>query len=197
MARAILAFVVLAVAACGAPSELTEEEAREILAGAAFDAEPVYADVPQQVTWSPSSPADDYDRRAVVTLRNLARAGFVTLSEEGSPEGEYALIAKTTKEGFPLLGTVPSARGPAFRARICEKKVDGMRDFIRHPSDPTTARAELVWHYENPTRFYEMFETKIDKPLRKPYASLVSFRWEKATWRFAVIASKVEPGGGR
>lgn len=197
MARALLLLVALAIAGCRPPAELTEEKAREILAGATFDAEPVYAEVPQKVTWSPSAPADEYDRRALETLRNLESAGLVALAEEGSPQGEYALIAKTTQEGFPLLGTVPSARGPAFRARICEKKVDGMRDFVRHPNDPTTARAELVWHYENPTRFYEMFETKMDKPLGKPFASLISFRWERGTWRFGVIAAKVEPGVDR
>ncbi|HSN69391.1 MAG TPA: hypothetical protein VLV48_09110, partial [Thermoanaerobaculia bacterium] len=132
--RSLVLLVVLAMVGCRAPSELTGEEAREILAGATFDAEPVYAEVPQKVTWSPSAPADDYDRKAVRTLRNLESAGLVVLAEEGAPDGEYALLAKTTQEGFPLLGTVPSARGPAFRARICEKKVDGMRDFIRHPS---------------------------------------------------------------
>jgi hypothetical protein len=195
MRRALIAIFALALAGCSAPAELTEEKAREILAGVMFEVEPVYAEVPQTVRWSPDSPRDEYDEKAVRTLRNLEREGLVTLAEEGSPGGSYALTAKTTQAGFSLLGTVPSARGPAFRARICEKKLDGMTGFVRHPSDPTIASAEVVWHYENPTRFYEMFETKIDKPLGKPFASLVSFRWEKGTWHFGVIAPKVEPGG--
>lgn len=195
MPRAVLAFLLFAVAGCRAPAELTEPKAREILAGVMFEVEPVYAEVPQAVRWSPSSPPDAYDERSVRTLRTLERAGLVTIVEEGSPEGTYALTARTTREGFLVLGTVPSARGPAFRARICEKKLDGMRGFVRHPSEPTIARAEVLWHYENPTRFYEMFETKIDKPLGRPFASLVSFRWEKGAWHFGVVAAKVEPGG--
>ncbi len=194
MRRALVALLLAALAGCRAPAELTEAEAREILAEEMFEVEPVYAEVPQAVRWSPSSPRDAYDENAVRTLRNLERAGLVALTESGSPEGDYALVANPTPAGFPLLGTVPSARGPAFRMRICEKRVDGMRDFIRHPSDPTIARAEVLWHYENPTRYYDMFETKIDKPLGKPFASLVSFRWEKGAWRFGVVAVKVEAG---
>ncbi len=195
MRRATLALFLIALA-CRPPGELTESKAREILQEEMFEVEPVYAEVPQAVRWGPPSPRDAYDQSAVRTLRNLERAGLVTLTESGDPEGgEYALLAKATREGFPLLGTVPSARGPAFRARICQKRIDGMREFVRHPTDPTIARAEISWHYENPTRFYEMFETKIDKPLGKPFSSLVSFRWEKGTWHFSVIAAKVEVGG--
>lgn len=197
MRRALPALLVAALAGCGAPSALTEEEARAILHAGMFEVEPVYAEVPQAVRWSPAYPRDGYDLMAVRTLRNLERAGLVALTESGSPDGEYALVAKVTREGFPILGTVPSARGPAFRARICEKRVEGIRDFVRHPSDPTVARAEIAWHYENPTRFYDMFETKIDKPLGTPFASLVSFHWEKGAWHFQVIANKVEPGGDR
>jgi len=68
-----------------------------------------------------------------------------------------------------------------------------MRNFVRHPNEPTVGRAEIVWHYEKPTRFYDLFETKIDKPLHEPFASLVSFRWEKGAWRFGVVARKVRP----
>jgi hypothetical protein len=188
----MLAFLLVVLAACRAPEELTEAKAREILAAEMFETEPAYAEVPQAVRWSPASPRDAYDVNAVQTLRNLERAGLVTLAESGSAEGEYALVGTATPRGFPLLGTVPSARGPAFRARICERKVDGVRGFVQHPSDPTIARAEVVWHYEKPTPFYEMFETRIDKPLGKPFATLVSFRWEKGTWHFGVIAAKVD-----
>lgn len=194
MRRISLALVLIALAGCSPPGELTEAKAREILREEMFEVEPVYAEVPQAVRWSSASPRDAYDEKAARTLRNLERAGLVGLTESGDPAGDYALVAAVTNEGFPLLGTVPSARGPAFRARICEKRVDGMRELVRHPADPTIARAEVVWHYENPTRFYEMFETRIDKPLGKPFASLVSFRWEKGTWHFQVIAAKVEPG---
>ncbi|HVR44435.1 MAG TPA: hypothetical protein VMS56_13435 [Thermoanaerobaculia bacterium] len=182
------------ISACARPTELTERKAAEILEGASFEVAPVYAEVPQVVRWGPESPKDDYDELAVRTLRNLEREGLVRLIDEGSPESDvYVLRAETTPEGFRILGTVPSARGPALRARIAEKRIDGLRNFIRHPDDPTVARAELVWHYERPTRFYDLFETKIDKPLDRPFASLVSFRWEDGSWHFAVIAEKVDP----
>lgn len=177
---------------CGPPPELSEEKAREILEDVLFEVEPVYAEVPRVVQWGPSSPKDPYDERAVRTLRNLEREGLVTLAEI-SDDDSYRLEAQTTPDGFRILGVVPSARGPALRARIAEKKLDGMRNFVRHPNEPTVGRAEIVWHYENPTRFYDLFETKIDKPLHEPFASLVSFRWEKGAWRFGVVAQKVKP----
>lgn len=193
----ILIIAIMAAASvlsCGAPPELTEETAREILDGVLFEVEPVYAEVPQVVQWGPSAPQDEYDERAVRTLRNLEREGLVTLDETSDGDA-YHLEARTTPEGFRLLGVVPSPRGPALRARIAEKKLDGMRNFVRHPTVATIGRAEVLWHYENPTRFYEMFETKIDKPLGDPFASLVSFRWEKGAWRFGVVAPKVKPAG--
>ncbi|HEY0787072.1 MAG TPA: hypothetical protein VGE86_00410, partial [Thermoanaerobaculia bacterium] len=115
MRPASLVLVFIALAGCRPPGELTEAKAREILREEMFEVEPVYAEVPQAVRWSAASPRDAYDERAARTLRNLERAGLVALTETGDPSGEYALAAKVTREGFPLLGTVPSARGPAFR----------------------------------------------------------------------------------
>lgn len=180
----------LSMASCARREPLTAAKASEIIRSYEFAREPVYAEVPQRVWWSSQSPPDDYDERALRTLRNLERAGFVTLAE--SHDGDtVAYTAKLTPKGFPLLGSAPSARGPCFRALICEKKIDGVRNFVRHPSDPTVGHADLVWHYDNPTQFYDLFETKIDKPLRTPFASFVSFYYKDYQWRFDVTAKKV------
>lgn len=189
---ALIVVVLGVLVSCGPPPELTEEKAREIIDDVLFEVEPVYAEVPRVVQWNPSAPKDSYDETAVRTLRNLEREGLVILKETAEG-GSYRLEAETTREGFPVLGVVPSPRGPAYRARIAEKKLDGMGNFVRHPNEPTVGRAEVIWHYENPTRFYDLFETKIDKPLGEPFASLVSFRWEKGAWRFGVVARKVRP----
>lgn len=193
LAIAAAAAVLLAGAACSRPDALTAEQAEEIVREGMFRVTPVYAEVPQRVTWSPASPRDDYDEKSIRTLRNLEAAGLVTIEESVVSDGSGSLTARVTPEGFRILGTVPSARGPAFRARIAEKKVDGMRNFVRHPSDPTVGRAEVIWRYQNPTRWYPLFETKIDKPIDRPFATLVSFRWEEGTWHFGVTAEKVDP----
>lgn len=182
----ILAFV---AAACQKAEPLTAEKAQEIVSGWSFRREPVYAEVPQKVWWTPKAPKDDYDEKAVRTLRNLERAGLVTVTE--SIDGESATyIAKVTKKGFPILGTAPSHRGPVYRATICQKVYDGLRNFQRHPSEPTVGAGELMWHYDNPTELYPLFETKIDKPLKTPYASHVSFWYEKHQWKFEVTVRK-------
>ena len=187
MAGAALA--ALTLTGCQKPQPLTAEKAQEIVAGWSFRREPVYAEVPQKVWWSPKAPKDDYDEKAVRTLRNLERAGLVTVT--GSETGDSAeLIAKVTKKGFPILGTAPSHRGPVYRATICEKRYDGLRNFVRHPSEPTVGHGELVWHYANPTWLYPLFETKIDKPLDKPFASHVSFWYDKHQWKFEVVVRK-------
>ncbi|MGH9458470.1 MAG: hypothetical protein ACRD2J_12635 [Thermoanaerobaculia bacterium] len=191
MRSAVLAVAILIVA-CGPPPELTEEIAREVLRESVFEVEPAYAEVPQAVRWSAESSKDEYDEKTLRTLANLERAGLVEIEEAVSPEGEHVVRARTTPEGFRILGTVPSARGPAFRARIAEKRVTGIANFVRHPSQPTVGRAEVVWTYENPTRFYEMFETKIDKPLGEPFATIVSIHWENGSWNLRVLAEKVK-----
>ena len=178
-----------AAAACQRPQPLTAEKAQEIVAGWSFRREPVYAEVPQKVWWSPKAPKDDYDEKALRTLRNLERAGLVTVTESLTSDSA-TYIAKVTKKGFPILGTAPSHRGPVYRATICQKVYDGLRNFERHPTEPTVGAGELVWHYDNPTWLYPLFETKIDKPLNKPYASQVSFWYEKHRWKFEVTVRK-------
>jgi hypothetical protein len=169
--QGLLLLSVLALA-CGDPGPLTEEKAKQVVSAWLFKREPVYAEVPQKVWWTPKSPKDDYDEKALRTLRNLERAGLVTVTaQENGDSATY--IAKTTKKGFPILGTAPSYRGPVYRAQIAEKRYDGLRNFVRHPTEKTVGHAELVWHYGNPTWLYPLFETKINKPLDKPFVSSV------------------------
>lgn len=177
------------IQSCGDPEPLTAERAGRIVGSHTFRREPVYAEVPQKVWWDASAPKDAYDELALRTLRNLERAGLVTLEHRRSTGGE-SWMARATKQGFPILGTAPSARGPVFRGRICEKRYDGLRSFVRHPTDPGVGHAELVWHYENPTPLYPLFETKIDKPLGRPFVSHVSLWHEKGQWRFEVNVKK-------
>ena len=192
----LLPLTLVLVAGCGEPEPLTAQKAEAIVKAWAPKREPVYAEVPQKVWWTPKSPKDDYDELAVRTLRNLERAGLVTVTEEVTADSA-TYIAKVTKKGFPILGTAPSYRGPVFRATICEKRYDGLRNFVRHPREKTVGHAELVWHYDNPTWLYPLFETKIDKPLNKPYVSNISFWHEKHQWRFEVNVRKTpaQPAG--
>jgi hypothetical protein len=179
----------LLVFACAKPQPLTAQKAEEILGGWFHRREPVYAEVPQRVWWNPRAPKDDFDEKSVRTLRNLERAGLITVKETLGPDSaEY--IAKVTKKGFPILGTAPSHRGPVYRAQICEKRYDRVQKFVRHPNEPTVGHAELVWHYDNPTWLYPHFETKIDKPLKTEFVSQVSFWYEKHQWRFEVVVPK-------
>ena len=187
---ATLALAALALLACGKPEPLTKEKAEEIIGSVQFKAEPVYAEVPQRVWWSARAPKDDYDEKALRTLRNLERAGLVTVTEE-SANGETAYVARTTKKGFPILGTAPSYRGPVYRGQIAVKRYDGIRNFVRHPTEPTVGHAELVWHYDDPTWLYPLFETKINKPLDTPFVSHVSFWYEKHQWRFEMNVKKI------
>lgn len=190
---ALIALVLFAAAACSKPEPLTAEKAQEIVGRWSFKTEPVYAEVPQRVWWNAQSPMDDYDAKAVRTLRNLEKAGLVTVTESNDG-GTTSYQAKVTRKGFPILGTAPSLRGPVYRGLICQKRYDGLRNFTRHPSEPTVGSAELFWHYEKPTWLYPLFETKINKPLDQPFASHVSFWWEKNDWRFRVTVRK-EPAG--
>jgi len=185
-----LAVVILA-AACSKPEPLTAEKAQQVIGAWSFKREPVYAEVPQKVWWSPKAPKDDYDEKALRTLRNLEREGYLTVTESGVTADSATYVAKATKKGFPILGTAPSYRGPVYRARIAEKRYDGLRNFVRHPEQVTVGHAELVWHYENPTSLYPLFETKIDKPLNKPFISHVSFWYDKHQWRFEVNVKKI------
>ena len=189
MKRAVVFVIALVALACSKPEPLTAEKAQQIVRAGSFKSEPVYAEVPQKVWWTPKSPKDDYDELAVRTLRNLERAGLVTVTEQVTGDSA-TYIAKVTQKGFPILGTAPSYRGPVYRGKICEKVYDGLRNFQRHPSEPTVGHAELTWHYDNPTWLYPLFETKIDKPLDKTYASHVSFWYDDRHWKFQVNVRK-------
>ena len=146
MVRRITAALGLAVlaAACGRPEPLTAEKAQSLISAYAFKSEPVYAEVPQKVWWSPQAPKDAYDELALRTLRNLERAGLVTVTESNVTADSATYVAKVTQKGFPLLGTAPSARGPVYRGLIAEKRYDGLRNFVRHPTEETVGHAELV-----------------------------------------------------
>ncbi|HYM61383.1 MAG TPA: hypothetical protein VEZ11_10875 [Thermoanaerobaculia bacterium] len=187
-----IAVIACAIVACQKREPLTAAKAESLLSGYVFNAEPVYAEVPQKVWFGPKSPMDDFDARSLVTYRNLQNAGLITVTETHDAGGTSTYEAKVTQKGFPILGTAPSVRGAVFRGKICEKKYDGLRNFQRHPNDPTVGNADLVWHYDNPTPLYPMFETKINKPLRKPFASLVSFFYKDYDWKFEVTANKIE-----
>ncbi|MEO8218686.1 MAG: hypothetical protein ABI718_16540 [Acidobacteriota bacterium] len=189
MKLAVTVLILNLAAGCQKPSELTAAKAESVVRSEMFSHTPAYAEVPQKVVYGPRSPKDDYDGKAVRTLENLQRSGLVTVTKTEEADGTVVYQATVTKAGFHLLGTAPSMRGPAFRGRIAEKVLDGMRDFQRHPNDPTVGRAEVVWHYEKPTAMYDLFETKIDKPLNKPFVSLASFYWDKG-WKFSIVVQK-------
>jgi hypothetical protein len=186
--QGLLAAALLFIA-CQRPDPLTAQKADEILKGYQFHREPIYAEVPQKVWWNAKFPKDEYDERSMRTFDNLRNAGLITVT--GGPTADGATyIAKATPKGFPILGTAPSMRGPVYRGMICHRKYDGIRNFERHPNEPTTGRAELVWHYDEPTPLYPMFETKQNKPLNKPFISLVSFYYKDYAWRFDVTVRK-------
>ena len=187
------ALCVVVLAGCARKEPLTAQKAEEILRSWGLPSQPTYAEVPQRVWWNPKAPKDEYDGKALATLRNLERAGYLTVrGSETADSGEY--IGKVTEKGFRIIGTSPSLRGPAFRGRICDKVFDGLQNFQRHPTEETTGYGDLIWHYENPTPLYPLFETKIDKPLNKPFASQVAFYYKDNEWRFEVAVVKTQVG---
>lgn len=186
--------LLLLLLACQRREPFDAARAEKLVRARAFRSEPVYAEVPQRVWWNERAPKDGYDERALRTLRNLERAGYVTVTES-SDGGTTSYTASVTEKGYRLLGTAPSARGPVYRALIAEKRFDGLRNFRRHPTDPNVAYADLVWHYEKPTPRYELFETKINKPLHRPFTSMVSFFYRDYEWRFQVTVVKGESRG--
>jgi hypothetical protein len=187
---AVLLMVSL-TAACQKAEPLTAAKAEQILSSSRFAAEPIYAEVPQKVWWNARFPKDEFDERSLRTFENLKNAGLITVTSGPTQDGAV-YIAKTTSKGFPILGTAPSARGPVFRGLICHKIYDGLRNFQRHPTEPTTGHGELVWHYARPTPLYPYFETKQNKPLDKPFISLVSFYYKDHQWQFDVTVRKTE-----
>ena len=181
-----------AALACEKAEPLTAKKAQEIISRVQFAAEPVYAEVPQRVWWNDHAPKDDFDEKSLRTLHNLEAVGLITVTQRIDPGGTTNYYAAITKKGFPILGTAPSFRGPVYRGKICEKVYDGLQNFERHPTQPTVGHAQLVWHYTNPTPLYPIFETKINKPLHKPFASLVSFYYKDHEWKFDVTVKKAE-----
>ena len=191
MSQRLIVTALLLLCACQKREPLTAAKADEILRGYMFNVEPVYAEVPQKVWWNARAPKDDFDEKSMRTLENLQKAGYLTVTGGPTADGaEY--VAKVTPKGFPILGTAPSSRGPVYRGMIAHKKYDGIRNFQRHPTEPTTGHAELVWHYADPTPLYPLFETKINKPLNKPFVSLVAFYYRDYQWRFDVTVRKTE-----
>lgn len=188
----IAVIVSLSLTACAKPKPLDEELAAAIVKNQVFAKEPVYAEVPQRVWFGPKSPKDDFDEKSISTLRKLEAAGYVTVTESQTPDGMTTIQARVTQKGFRILGTMPSARGPVYRAQIAEKVHDGIRNFVRHPTNPTVGSAELVWHYTNPTPMYQYFDTKMNKPLNTPFVSIASFYWDKGAWRVAVTVRKAD-----
>jgi len=181
--QGLIAVLLLALA-CDRAAPLTEAKAREVLERFTVQKVPVYAEVPQRVWWSAKAPKDDFDEKSLRTFDNLVRAGLITTKPFTTPDGKTGVVAEVTQKGFPILGTAPSARGPCFRATICFKFTDGMRNFQRHPTDPTIGHAELIWHYDEPTGLYPLMETKINKPLKKEFESLVAFYYKDHAWHF-------------
>ena len=177
--------------ACQPPKPLTAAKAQEIISSYEVKREPVYAGVPQKVWWDERHPKDDFDEKSVRTLHNLEKAGYITVHETSDQHGSIYL-AKVTDKGFPILGTSPSARGPVYKALICYKRYDGLRNFQRHPTEPTVGHAELVWYYADPTPLYDLFETKGEKPMKKPFVSLVAFYYKDHQWRFDVTVRKTD-----
>lgn len=197
MRRTLIALAALVTLACGTPPPLDEKLAFDLIRRNAIDDEPIYAEVPQKVWWGPGYPKDDYDVKAVATLRNLEAAGLIKVSHTVDKDGKEIYQGKVTDKGFPIIGTVPSARGKAFRGKICVKKIDRVTNFIRHPSDPRVGSAEIIWHYASPTPLYAMFETKIDKPLDVPYRSVASIRNDNGLWRVELAIRKTPAGEGQ
>src|SRR5713226_4575430 len=108
--QAAFALLLLALA-CQKREPLTAAKAEQILREVRFTAEPIYAEVPQKVSWNPRFPKDEFDERSLRTFDNLQKVGLITVTGGATPEGaEYT--AHVTQKGFPILGTAPSARGP-------------------------------------------------------------------------------------
>lgn len=175
---------------CENSEPLDAATAERIIRSRMFERQPAYAEVPRVVRWGPGSPRDEFDELSLLTLDKLHEAGLVTTSRTVEPDGTVTVTAETTADGFRELGTVPSARGPALRGRIAERVIDEVRGFQRHPSQPHVGRAEVHWHYENPTDLYPLFETRRDKPLGKPFRTIVSVSHSDRGWIVETIVPK-------
>ena len=193
MNRQISALLIMigTIVSCGADeSPLDAERAAAVIRSRMFVSQPVYAEVPMEVRWGPGYDEDEFDRRALSTIEKLEQAGLV-VSETTSEKEMTVVSIETTPEGFRQLGTVPSARGPALRGRIAERVIDEIVNFERHPSQPEVGRAEVIWHYENPTPLYPLFDTKQNKPLDVPFKSIVSVSRTKRGWLVETVVPKL------
>src|SRR6476620_9362948 len=95
--------LLLLTIACQKAEPLTAAKAEQILQSYQFASEPVYAEVPQKVWWSPRFPKDEYDDRSLRTFDNLQKAGLITVTGGPTPDGA-AYVAHVTPKGFPILG---------------------------------------------------------------------------------------------
>ena len=122
--------------------------------------------MPQKVWWNARFPKDEFDERSLRTFDNLQKAGLITVTGGPTPDGA-AYVAHVTQKGFPILGTAPSARGPVFRGLICYKTYDGLRNFQRHPTEPTIGHGELAWRYTRPTPLYPAVRDEAEQAARQ------------------------------
>ena len=115
-------------------------------ASSRFNAEPIYAEVPQKVWWNARSPKDDYDEKSLRTLDNLAERR----AHDRRPAARRATAPSTSRRSRPRASRSSAPHraraAPSFAALICCKNYDGLRNFQRHPTEPTTghARARLA-----------------------------------------------------
>src|SRR5712671_265402 len=77
---------VLLLAACQKAEPLTAAKAEQILASSRFEAEPIYAEVPQKVWWNTRFPKDEFDERSLRTFENLKNAGLITVTGGPTPD---------------------------------------------------------------------------------------------------------------
>ena len=189
---ALAALVVMALFACSQPGRLTREIAAEVIRETMPETEPAYAEVPMAVRWSAASPLDEFDKRTLESLTRLERMGLVAIARSGD-DVEGVVSATSTPAAARVLGTVPSARGPAFRGRVADKRLDGVGTFTPHPSDARAGRVEVLWRYTNPTVLHSAFAPVSDRPIDVPYATVLTMSWIDGAWRGRIVVRKTRP----
>lgn len=189
---AVAGALILVIFACREPERLTPGIAREVIDSTMLQTEPVYAEVPVTVRWSPEAPMDEFDRRSIETLERLERLGLVSVEAAGD-ETRGTVTATTAPEAARILGVVPSVRGPALRGRVAEKRRTGIGELTLHPSDPRTGRVEVIWHYESPTQLHAAFAPVSDRPIGVPQATVLTLSWIEGAWRGKVVVRRTRP----
>lgn len=187
-----LVLFALVAGGCGPPERLTPEIAEEVVMATMLETEPAYAEVPSSVRWSPESPRDEFDQRSITTLDRLQSLGLVTLRRTGD-SSSGAVEASQTEQGRRLLGVVPSARGPALRGRVASRKLQGIGAFTPHPTDPRSARVEVLWTYEDPTPLHGAFAPVADRTPGVAHATVLSIGWIEGAWRGKILIRKTRP----